>query len=663
MLRIRHRHAQRADLTRLSSVLDLAGELDSPAILRKACAAAEQALPGRRFLGLTGDGTVHGAAGREELGVVERRELERGAHPDLRHSAEMTARGERHGLLLALGGHARMRPQDRELVGIVAGHAGMALANGHLLARQEALARRDPLTGLLNHREFHETLAAELERCRRRGGAAAVSVVAFDLDRFKLINDTAGHAAGDRLLRSAAGALAGACRTSDHAFRVGGDEFALLLPDARPEQAGQVAERVRSAIASLHDELDVSFGIASWPEDGPTREGLLALADERLYAMKRSGSRPRPEPSPQERTARHAVRLRVASTLAGALSPLLDDGEIARVTVGELHRSFHYYLAVVQRLDPDGVLRVVSAAGPLTDDRSYLALEQHLDEGVNGRVARTGEPAVVPDTRDDPDYLRRDPRTDPGSELSFPIRVGGEIWGVLNLEEVATHAFDEADVLLADTVASLVGAALHRSALIGELEQAVARTLGVLSDALEASDRYTAEHGRAVADLALAAGKRLALEPSDLRALHYAAMLHDIGKIAIPSEILGKPGPLDPGEYELMKRHSEVGEQLLHDIPGFEHAALLVRGVHERWDGGGYPDGRFGDATPLGARIVAVCDAYHAMTSDRPYRAAMNEADAIAELRRHAGSQFDPGVVAAVTACLAGARAAVAVAG
>ncbi|MCW2990596.1 MAG: hypothetical protein JWM73_1190 [Solirubrobacterales bacterium] len=653
MLRFRHRHAQRADLARLSSVLELAGELDSAAILRKTCLAAEHALPGRRFLGLTGDGTVHGAQGPADLGVVERRELERGTHAELRHSADMTARGECHGALLALGGTGRMRAADRELVAIVAGHAGMALANAHLLARQEALARRDPLTGLLNHREFHETLASELERCRRRGGAAAVSVLAFDLDRFKQINDTAGHAAGDRLLRSAAGAMAGACRTSDHAFRVGGDEFALLLPDARPEQAIAVAERVRGAVASLHDELDVSFGIASWPGDGPTREGLLALADERLYAMKRSGTERRPPaPAPHERTARHAVRLRVASTLAAALSPLLDPEEIARVTVDELHRSFHFYLAVVQRLDADGVLRVVSAAGPLTDTRDYLALEQHLDEGVNGRVARTGEPAVVPDTRDDPDYLRRDPRTDPGSELSFPIRVGGTVWGVLNLEEVATHAFDEADVLLADTVASQVGAALHRCGLIAELEQAVARTLSVLSDALEASDRYTADHGRAVADLAFAAGERLGLDACELRALHYAALLHDIGKIGIRSEILGKPGPLDDAEYEEMKRHSELGEQLLRDIPGFEVAAALVRGVHERWDGGGYPDGTAGARTPLGARIVAVCDAYHAMTSDRPYRSAMASHAAVAELRRHAGRQFDPDAVEAVVACL-----------
>jgi diguanylate cyclase (GGDEF)-like protein len=546
-----------------------------------------------------------------------------------------------------------MRATDRELVAIVAGHAGVALANANLLAHQEALARRDPLTGLLNHREFHETLTGELARCRRLGGSTGLSLVAFDLDRFKQINDTAGHAAGDRLLRSAAGALAGACRASDHAFRVGGDEFVLLLPDARPEAAQGVAERVRAAVISLHDELDVSFGISSWPQDGPTREGLLALADQRLYSMKRTGHEcARREPAPGARPARHAVRLRVASTIAAALAPLTDPVEIAHVAVDELHRSFHYYLAVIQRLDDDGVLRVLASAGPLTDTRDYLALEQHLDEGVNGRVARTGEPAVVSDTRDDPDYLRRDPNTDPGSELSFPIRVGGEVWGVLNLEEVATSAFDEADVLLADTVASQVGAALHRGRLIYELEQAVARTLGVLSDALEASDSYTAEHGRAVADLAVAVGERLGLGPADLRALHHAALLHDIGKLAISTEILSKPGPLDAHEYEQMKRHSEVGEQLLRDIPGFEEAARLVRGVHERWDGTGYPDGLVAAEAPLGARIVAVCDAFHAMTSDRPYRLAMPESDAIAELRRHAGAQFDPGVVEATTACL-----------
>ncbi|MEA2421825.1 MAG: hypothetical protein QOF55_924 [Thermoleophilaceae bacterium] len=157
----------------------------------------------------------------------------------------------------------------------------------------------------------------------------------------------------------------------------------------------------------------------------------------------------------------------VASRLSAKLAPLLDEAEIARLTVEELHHSFDYYLAVVQRLEDGGNLRVMAAAGPLAD-AGFLYEVQPVSRGVNGRVARTGEAALVEDTRDDPDYLRRDARTDPGSELSMPIRVNGRVWGVMNLEELAVSAFGHDDLLLAETIAAQVGAALHRHRLFVE---------------------------------------------------------------------------------------------------------------------------------------------------------------------------------------------------
>jgi putative nucleotidyltransferase with HDIG domain len=354
-----------------------------------------------------------------------------------------------------------------------------------------------------------------------------------------------------------------------------------------------------------------------------------------------------PEPTPDYRRVHH--RLAVANRLATRLAPVLDPLEVCRATVDELHVAFDYYFAVVQRLDPDGVLRVVAGAGPLTaDSADYLAWEQPIDTGVNGRVARTGQPALVPDTRHDPDYLRRDPRSDPGSELSVPIHVAGEVWGVLNLEEVATGAFDETDLLLADTVAAQVGAALHRAALTRELENAFGATLGMLSDVLETKDAYTAHHADEVKLLAERVAERLGVTGEALRRVQYGALLHDIGKIGVPSELLGKPGPLDPDERKVMERHSEIGADLLARIPFFAEVAPLVRWSHERWDGGGYPDGLTGEQTPLGARIVAACDAFHAMTSDRPYRSALPVEVAVDELNRGAGTQFDPAVVEAL---------------
>ena len=180
--------------------------------------------------------------------------------------------------------------------------------------------------------------------------------------------------------------------------------------------------------------------------------------------------------------------------------------------------------------------------GPLANHDDFLAHEQPIQDGVNGRVARTGQPAVIADTTTDPDYLRRDPRSDPGSELSLPILVDGRIWGVLNLEQLATHAFGDDDLLLADAVAAQVGAALHRAALTQELETSFATTLGVLADVLETKDAYTADHADEVADLALRAGRDLGLSESELRPLRYCALLHDIGKIGVRSDILTKPG-------------------------------------------------------------------------------------------------------------------------
>jgi two-component system, cell cycle response regulator len=156
-----------------------------------------------------------------------------------------------------------------------------------------------------------------------------------------------------------------------------------------------------------------------------------------------------------------------------------------------------------------------------------------------------------------------------------------------------------------------------------------------------------------VALLAQGVGRRLRLRAHELHELVRAAELHDIGKMAIPDEILTKPGPLDAPEWEFMRQHTIVGERMLGVAPVLGGVARLVRWSHERMDGGGYPDGLAGDEIPLGARIITVCDAFHAMTSDRPYRRAVSADEAVAELLRHCGTQFDPQVVAAFQAELA----------
>jgi putative nucleotidyltransferase with HDIG domain len=352
-------------------------------------------------------------------------------------------------------------------------------------------------------------------------------------------------------------------------------------------------------------------------------------------------------------------RLLVASRLGTALSRAVSVERVAEEAVRALHESFDYYLAVVQRLDPDGVLRVVSAAGPLAEaTEDFLATEQRIEDGVNGRVARTGRPAMVNDTALDPDYLGREDGADPGSELSLPIVVAESNWGVLNLEQRERGAFGEEDLLLAHVIAGQIGAAIHRCQLVGELEDAFLTTIGVISDAVEMQDAYTADHANEVTGLAVRVGRRLGIDGVELQRLRYAALLHDVGKISIPSEILRKPGPLDPAERARMDEHTVIGARMLERIAFLAPVAPLVRSSHERHDGAGYPDGLAGGQIPRAATVIAVCDAFHAMTSDRSYRKAMGVAAAEAELRAHAGSQFEPAVVEALLAELAAERGA-----
>jgi HD-GYP domain-containing protein (c-di-GMP phosphodiesterase class II) len=182
-----------------------------------------------------------------------------------------------------------------------------------------------------------------------------------------------------------------------------------------------------------------------------------------------------------------------------------------------------------------------------------------------------------------------------------------------------------------------------------ELSQTYRGTVMVLADVVEADDDYTASHCRSVVELCAAAGHQMGLAVADLQELEIAALLHDVGKIAIPGEILNKPTHLTEDEFELMKTHTIEGQALLERVGGkLARVGEIVRSCHERWDGRGYPDGLAAEEIPLPARIVFCCDAYSAMTTDRPYRRAMSPEAALEELRLNAGTQFEPRIVDAV---------------
>ena len=371
-------------------------------------------------------------------------------------------------------------------------------------ARREAdvRSRTDALTGLANRRHFTEELVAELRRAAHAGGPPAVLLL--DIDRFKAVNDTYGHAVGDVVLAGVAERIEGALRAGSVAARWGGEEFAVLVPDVADDAALRgVGERIRQAVGEqpiptpggeLH--LSVSVGGARWIGVAQGADALVDAADRALYAAKRRG--------------RDQTRLAIDLTGEDLLAE-----------------------------EPEAV-RIAQA----------LALATSVREGM-------------------PE---------------------------LHCEQVS------------------------------ELSAAIARELG--------------------------------LPPALVFRCRLGGLLHDVGKVAIPDRILAKPGPLDDAEWRVMVSHAAIGEQLVSRLSGLREAAAAVRHHHERWDGAGYPDGLAADEIPLEARIVAVADAYSAITSDRVYQRGRERTEALTELRRTAGAHHDAAVVdALVRVLLVDARA------
>lgn len=363
-------------------------------------------------------------------------------------------------------------------------------------------ARTDALTGLLNRRGFEEAFELELERARR--GGHKLSVVIGDLDHFKHVNDRFGHHEGDRALARASMILREEKRRIDTVARLGGEEFALIVPDTVDRRSFMLAERLRQA---LRDEfaddpvrVTVSFGVASFPEHGTTRQELLGSADDALYAAKELG---------RDRTVIYSREV------VGVLTP------------------------------------------------------------VNGRNGARNEQLA---------------------------------------------------------------------------------TVLALADALDVRDARTARHSQTVARLAEITAREFGLPESTVEQVRLAGLLHDVGNIAVSNMLLSKPGPLSDDEWHEIRRHSEIGARIL------ANARLGVIGQwvlahHERVDGRGFPAGLERTAIPLEARILAVADAFEAMTSERAYRRALTREEAMRELRRNAGSQFDPAVVEVFSRALAKQRA------
>jgi polar amino acid transport system substrate-binding protein len=221
----------------------------------------------------------------------------------------------------------------------------------------------------------------------------------------------------------------------------------------------------------------------------------------------------------------------------------------------------------------------------------------------------------------------------------------GDVQGSLALGGVHRPDLSTTDEAALEAFAPIVAAAIaHAQARKTNAPNVRSHIAGLVA-ALDERDGYTARHSEAVVASARATGLVMGLGRAEIAELEVAALLHDVGKILVPDSVLKKPGVLTPDEHEQMAIHPARGAEILARVPGLEVVATIVRYHHERWDGSGYPDGLSGERIPLASRIIAVCDSFNAMTSDRPYRRAMSAEDALTELHVNAGWQFDPAVV------------------
>ena len=497
----------------------------------------------------------------------------------------------------------------------------------------------------------------------------------LDIDDFKKVNDVFGHAVGDQVLAELADHLRATVRGGDVVCRIGGEEFAVIIPQCEEDHAlvlaRRLAARLEQAVFDPAGTIAVSIGIAEGPTHAANPRELVACAEAAMMTAKARGKNQvvlfddsateRPAAREPREDIRSIAHLKMLQSLAGKLNRSNDVGEIGMAVANELRLLIDYHNCRVFVRDGDELVPI-AFQGELTapDQTVAQAFSARVGEGFTGRVVETGEPLLLDDASSCKFAVEvAGTARIEESIIAVPLHYGTLVTGAIVVSKLGLSQFDEDDLRLLEVLAGHAAVALENArlyeaarreaatanALLEDLERTFLSTVEALANALEARDEYTSSHARWITDTALLVGQELGLDDGTLKRLELGALFHDIGKIGIPNSILLKPGPLTDDERELIETHPELGEKIIAPIDQLQDVCGIVRACHERWDGGGYPDRKAGDEIPLEARIIFACDAFHAMTTDRPYRQALEPAEALRRLQEAAGTQFDPRVI------------------
>lgn len=338
--------------------------------------------------------------------------------------------------------------------------------------------------------------------------------------------------------------------------------------------------------------------------------------------------------------------LATINEISKAITSVLDMDELLSLCLKEINEKLKVKHSSIMLIDESGNELIVMACQGHRS-KQVLGKTQKIDEGVAGRVVQDKKPILVKDIGCDNRFNRSErPGYKTKSFVSAPLILGERILGVINIiDKISEESFCETDVNLLCTIAGQVSIAVDNARLYKTLEDNCFNMVKFLADSLEAKDHYTSGHSQRVSEYSSSIANIIGVSDKEKNTLLHAALLHDIGKIGISELVFNKPDKLDDSEYDTIKSHPVKGEEIIRPLGFLKEAILHIRGHHESFDGSGYPDGLGGDDLPLLTKIMTVADAFDAMTSERTYRPSRKTSEAMLELKRSSGIQFDPDVV------------------